>query len=221
MLLVMMITLPGIFQLRRRKDPEAHRLYRRTVWLLGGVILLSMGMQEAIMFRAGLLTWATALPLHLCSLMGLTVLPALLTRRDLLLHALLFAGLPGALLALIFPAIAETPWPRITAFFFRTMHTGIVLAPLLAISSGWEPRPRGALQAGVFLLGAGLTAMTVNGLTGGNYLFLAAPIAGTPLMWLSRWGTGVYRLLLALLAMLALSAGAGLLFLFSSARRKR
>ena len=64
------------------------------------------------------------------------------------------------------------------------------------------------------LLAAG-AAEVANRLTGGNYLFLSGPVAGTPLVLLARWGAAVYRLLLAGLAGLVLAAeGAGLRLLY-------
>lgn len=194
---VLLLLLPLLQSIRRTRSLL---LYRLTAVILGGGIWLAMAAQEVILARAGQLTWATALPLHLCSLMGLMALPALLTRRGGLLHALFYVGAPGAMLALLFPAIADTPWPGWTAFFFHTMHAALVCAPLLPLLMGWKPRPEGALQAWLFLLAAGGVAMAVNTITGGNYLFLAGPAAGTPLVLLNQWGGTVYRLLLALLA---------------------
>lgn len=178
----------------------AGRLYRLGAWLLGGTILAAMAVQETILLLSGLLTWQTGLPLHLCSLLGLLTLPALLTRRETLLDALLLAGVPGALLALLFPAALTTPWPRLTLAAFHTLHAGLVCAPLLPLSDGWRPGPRSALRAWGLLLVAGSAALIANRLTGGNYLFLSEPVAGTPLMCLSGWGRGPYRLLLTALA---------------------
>lgn len=205
--ILLLLLLPLLHSIRRKRSL---RLYRLTAIGLGGGIWIAMAAQEVILALAGQLTWATALPMHLCSLMGLMALPALLTRREVLLHTLLYAGAPGALMALLFPAIADTPWPGWTAFFFHAMHASLVCAPLLAMTPGWRPRPEGALQAWLFLLLAGGVAMAANALTGGNYLFLAGPVPGTPLMLLGRWGSTVYRLLLALLAALVLT-GEGLL----------
>ncbi|MBR3763470.1 MAG: TIGR02206 family membrane protein [Clostridia bacterium] len=200
---------------------RARQLYRLGAWLLGGMVLAAMAAQETILLLAGQLTWATALPLHLCSLMGLCTLPALLTRRETLLHALLLLGAPGAALALLFPAIMDTPWPRVTRLFFIIMHAGIFLAPLLPLSLGWRPRCRGACQAGVFLLTAGAVALPVNRLTGGNYLFLSGPVAGTPLILLHQWGWGSYLLLLAALAALLLTTEAVLMRLCVCTKRRR
>lgn len=223
-LLVFLCLLPlcrGIRSRQRRGlDAQAMRLYRWGAGVLGGAVLASMAAQEAILYLAGQLSWATALPLHLCSLMGFLALPALITRRETLLHTLLLLGAPGAALAIIFPAVADTPWPRLTGFFFALMHAGIFLAPLLPLSLGWRPRALGAAQAGLLLLAAGTAALIANRLTGGNYLFLAGPVAGTPLVLLSRWGRGVYLLMLALLAALLLGGEAVLIRIFSAGYRR-
>ena len=204
-----------VFWRRMGMPRAARRRYLLAAWALGGGVLAAMGVQELILLRAGLLTLQTGLPLHLCSVMGLMALPALLTRRPLLLHASLFAGVPGALLALMFPAVLDTPWPRLTALAFHAMHAGLLCVPLLPMAMGWRPEPRGAVQAWGFLLLAAGAAEVANRLTGGNYLFLSGPVAGTPLVLLARWGAAVYRLLLAGLAGLVLAAeGAGLRLLY-------
>ena len=207
---LLLILLPLLQSLRRDCNVQ---LYRLTAALLGSGIWLAMAAQEVILALAGQLQWATALPLHLCSMMGLLALPALLTRRDTLLHTLLYAGAPGALLALLFPAVAETPWPGWTRFFFCAMHAGLVCAPLLPMTLGWRPRPEGALQEWLFLLLAGSIALVANAFTGGNYLFLAGPVPGTPLIPLAQWGSTVYRILLALIAAVLLAAEGGIVWL--------
>lgn len=186
----------------------AKRRYAFTAWLLGGGTLLAMAVQEAVLLASGQLTFATGLPLHLCSLMGVLTLPMLLTRHEWLLHTALYAGVPGAALALVFPAVLETPWPRLTAAAFHVMHACIAAAAVLPLSMGWRPRPAGALQAGAILACAGCVAMIANRLTGGNYLFLSGAVAGTPLVWLAKWGIGWYRVLLACAAAALLTAEA-------------
>lgn len=219
--LLLLLLLPLLRAQRRAADPSAAlQAYRRTAWVLGGIVLSSMAAQELILLFAGQLTWATGLPLHLCSLMGVLLLPALLTRWEPLMHALLFGGAPGALLALLFPAVADTPWPLWTGFFFRLMHAGLLCGPLPALLLGWRPRPEGALQAWLTLLFCGIVAMAANALTGGNYLFLSGPVAGTPLMLLAQWGRTVYRLLLAIAAGLLIAAGGFAVHLLRRALRR-
>lgn len=193
-----------------RRIRRENRRYRRYAWILGLVIYAAMLMQEGVLLLSGMLDWSNGLPLHLCSLMGVLTLPMLLTRSRILRSAALFIGVPGAALALIFPAVLQTPWPTVTALGFHTLHAGLVCAPWLVIAKGWRPVPADAARAGLVLLMAGALAMLLNPITGGNYLFLAYPIAGTPLAWLGRWGLWPYRGMLAVLAGMVLAAEGGL-----------
>lgn len=208
LLIILCLTLRSCRRIRfwqRMGIPRrAKRCYRRAAWTLGLTVYGAMLTQEAILLACGRLTLATGLPLHLCSLMGVLTLPMLLTRRPWLCHMSVYAGIPGAALALIFPAVLDTPWPMLTALAFHTLHAGLIAAPLLPVALGFQPVPWGAWTTWKRLAVIALCVCFVNALTGGNYLFLAAPVAGTPLVWLSRWGLTVYRLLLALLATLVL-----------------
>lgn len=185
-----------------------HRLYRRCAWMLGGVIWAAMLVQEGVLLLAGMLDVSNGLPLHLCSLLGVLALPMLLSRSRILCSAALFIGVPGAALAVVFPAVLDTPWPALTAAAFHTLHAGLICAPWLPVAEGWRPVPADAARAGILLLIAGALAMLLNPLTGGNYLFLAYPIAGTPLAWLGQWGIWPYRALLAGLSGIVLTGGA-------------
>lgn len=199
-----------------RHDP---RTYRRFARPLGLLIAGAMLLQEGVLLLSGMLTWATGLPLHLCSLMGVLTLPMLLTRQRTLCSAALFLGVPGAALALLFPAVLSTPWPLLTAAAFHTLHAGLVCAPLLPIAVGWRPVPADTLRAGSVLAAAGLLALLVNPLCGGNYLFLASPVAGTPLSWLGQWGLLPYRLLLSTLCVVVLAAEASIVALACKGER--
>ena len=206
--------LPVLLLCRRiaTAPPErARQLYQCGAYGLALVIYGAMAVQEGVLFLSCQLTWDTALPLHLCSLMGALSLPMLLTRHPVLLNASLFAGVPGAMLALLFPAVLETRFPRVTEAAFLALHAALVCAPLLPMAAGWRPRPSGAAMAFLLMLMAGAAAQLANELTGSNYLFLAGPVGGTPLMLLARWGLPVYRLQLAVLAVLVLAAEAALL----------
>ena len=197
----------------------ARRAYRRTAWALGLTIYAAMAVQEGVLLASGMLHWGTGLPLHLCSMMGLLSLPMLLSGRRALWHWSLYLGLPGAVAALLFPAVLPTPWPLVTELSFFVLHAGLTLAPLLPLSLGNRPSPRGAVAAGAFLLVAGLAVIWVNDRLGSNYLFVSWAIPGTPLEWLGRWGIAGYRLLLAALCMAALAAEAAVVRLAQKNRR--
>lgn len=196
-------------RLRGAGEPgRAMALYRRAAWTLGLTVYGAMAVQEGVLWAAGMLTWRTGLPLHLCSMMGLLALPMLVSGRRFWWHLSLYLGLPGAALALIFPAVLPTPWPLTTKLSFFAMHAGLVLAPLLPLSLGRRPSPRGALAAGGFLLAAGLAVMALNDRLGSNYLFVSGAVPGTPLESLARRGMAGYRLGLAGLCAALLTAEA-------------
>lgn len=193
---------------------SARRLYLGAGLLLGGSAYAAMALQEIILLMSRQLTWRNALPLHLCSLMGLLTLPMLLSRRRLLWHLSLYLGLPGALMALLFPAVLETPWPRLTELAFHTMHCCVFLAPLLPLSLGARPASRGAVWALLFLGLHACVALGVNAITGGNYLFLN----GSPIPWMNRWGLTAWRMMLAMAAIAVLAAEAFIIFLLQQKR---
>lgn len=206
---VMGVTMRRVVFLRRQGFPgAARRLYRRAALVMGLAAWAAMAAQEAMLLGADLLTWRTGLPLHLCSLMGVLLLPMLLSGSTFLWHVSLFLGLPGGLMAVLFPSVVQTPWPQWMHLAFHTLHCMVVLAPLLPLSLGRLPSPVGAVQAGLFLAVLALVDLAVNHLTGGNYLFLSLPAAGTPLSALARHGVGVYRLSLGTLCALLLLAEA-------------
>lgn len=184
----------------------ARRLYRRCAACLAALTLGAMLMQEIILWRAGLLTWRTGLPLHLCSAVGLLLPAALLTGRRALWHITLLLGVPGGLLATAFPSVMTTPWPYMTRLSFHVLHGCLAAAPFLPLCMGAKPALRGAPEAGVFLAVLAMIAGAVNRLTGSNYLFLNLPAPGTPLAMLAQGGVNAYRLRLAGLAAGVLAA---------------
>lgn len=201
-----LIVLWAIRWMRHGGKASARNIYRRCALVMGSGVWCAMLVQEWTLWRSGLLSLATGLPLHLCSAMGVLTLPMLLTESRFLWHAALYAGMTGAAMALLFPAVADTACPHLTQAAFYTMHALILWSPLLPLGLGRRPRASGVMQAGAFLVLLGCAAMAVNRLCGGNYLFLAGAIPGTPLMLLAQGGIWRYRARLALLAALFLTS---------------
>lgn len=188
----------------------AKRLYAQWALTLSLMTWAAMLVQEMLLLKAGLLSWQSGLPLHLCSAMGLLTPPMLLTGRRPLWHITLYLGLPAGLLATFFPSVITTPWPYLTRLSFHLLHGCVFLAPLLPLCLGVEPSPGGVLPAGVFLAGLTLLAAGVNRLTGANYLFLNLPAPGTPLAALAKDGVHTYRAWLVGIAVAVLATEAGL-----------
>lgn len=73
----------------------ARSLYGRYALLLGGAALCAMGGQLALLGVNGMLHLGTALPLHLCSLMGVLLYPAPAVRLPAAVGNLPVPGRPG------------------------------------------------------------------------------------------------------------------------------
>ena len=183
---------------------HAKRIQKAASIATGLLVLLAMGTQMYLLWKMGLFGVATALPLHLCSFMGIVTPVMLLTKSLGLLEFTLYLGVPGALAALIFPAVLPSPWPFVMKSAFFGLHALIVLAPFLRMASGSRPRD-GALGR-VFLWGNMLLlfVMLVNGLLQTNYFFLRAAPTGTPLKLLQDMGQAAYIAALELFALVLL-----------------
>lgn len=183
-----------------RTDRMSARAIRSAALAL---LLCSMGVTSALVLLEGMNWVQTLLPLHLCSACAVMCVWFYVQPTGWMFEFLFFVGMPGAALALCFPAVAVSRWQSaMDACFFLT-HALVVFAPVLHIAAGERPNPAHALRAyGVLALyAAGVLA--VNVLLGTNYLFLMAAPAGTPLMGLWQLGRGAYWAALALLALLA------------------
>ena len=204
-----------IAQWRRLGYPRRmRRLYARTAWCIGGGLWLCMAAQETLLLLDGKLTLQSGLPLHLCSALGVTALPMLLTGNRFLWHSALYLGMPGAVLALLFPAVAASPWQEWMNLAFFGMHCLLALAPLLPLSLGKRPEPSGALHALAFITLLGAVDLCVNALLNSNYLFLSLPAHGTPLALLAGGGVWAYRAALLGLCTIALTVEAAAAFLW-------
>lgn len=166
------------------------------------LLLGSMGVTSALVLLEGMDWVQTLLPLHLCSACAMVCVFFYAHPTGWMFEFLFFVGMPGAALALCFPAVAVSRWQdAMNACFFLT-HALVVFAPVLHIAAGERPNPAHALRAyGVLVLYAA-AVLAVNVLLGTNYLFLMAAPAGTPLMGLWQLGRGAYYAALALLALL-------------------
>lgn len=130
----------------------------------------------------------TLLPLHLCSLSAFITLYALATGNTACFHFCWYLGLPGAALALLFPAVEPSSWPNLMYTSFMLTHALVTFAPLLWIAQGQHPVSSAAGR--VLLLGNAFLVLVyiLDKLLHANYMFLLWAPAGTPLAWMERTG---------------------------------
>lgn len=158
--------------------------------LLALALLTSLCVTEALILLEG--PWADALPLHLCSLSALAALTVALGAWGLALDFLWYLGMPGALLALLFPAPAASRWQTLLNTSYVVTHALILAIPLRAMRCGARPRRGRAADMMILLQAVALCAFFVNRALGTDFLFLMAPPAGTPLIAAFRRGRLAY-----------------------------
>jgi hypothetical integral membrane protein (TIGR02206 family) len=183
---------------------HAKRLQKAASLAVSALVLLCMATQIFLLWKMGLAGVGTVLPLHLCSFMGILTPFMLLTRSAGLLEFTLYLGVPGALAALIFPAVLPSPWPLIMGGAFFSMHALIALAPFLRMANG--ARPRQLALGRVFLWGNILLLLVIgfNAIFKTNYFFLRNAPTGTPLFLLQNMGQAVYISTLEITALVLL-----------------
>ena len=167
---------------------------------MGMALTVSMGVTVVLLLLQG--RWREALPLHLCSLCALAAACLALRLSQLLLDGLWYLGMPGALLALVFPAPAVSFFQPLFNLSYAVTHLLILLIPALRMVLGMRPRTRRALPMFLLLQGAAAAAYLANRMLGTDFLFLAAPPAGTPLEGLFAFGYPLYLLALEALGAL-------------------
>ena len=170
-------------RLARREAPG--RLVRFGLATVLGLAILGY---VAVLARLGWLSWRAVLPLHLCDMLVVIAIVALLTRAVPAFELLWFWGGSGALLALLTPVVTRGfPDPQFLIFF--GFHAGVVASAwVLAAGSGMRPRPRAAWR--IFLITNAYAAgvALVNLWLGTNYMFLRQkPATPTLLDWLGPW----------------------------------
>ena len=168
---------------------------------MAGVLACSMCVTALILVIHGR-GWEV-LPMHLCSLSALCALALALHPRGWMLDFLWYLGMPGAALALLFPAPAAGSLQFLINLSYAATHLLILLIPALMMLLGMRPQAARSGCALLILQGIALAAHGMNSVLDTNFLFLSAPPAGTPLEWFFQMGMPVYLMVLE-----ALMAGA-------------
>ena len=162
---------------------------------LSGLLMLASTLAtEAILALQG--RFAEAIPLHLCSIASIAAMFVSIGARGMSLDFLWYLGMPGATLALLFPAPAISRWQALFNVSYVATHALILIIPTLAMLGGaWPSRGR-ALRMMLLLQVIALVAGMTNRTLGTDFLFLSAPPPGTPLVGVYRQGYAAYLLTL-------------------------
>lgn len=113
-----------------------------------------------------------SLPLELCSLSLVVTILLLWTGNRHLVDFVIFAGIAGALQAIVTPDL-DMNFPHFRFFHFFYTHTGIVMTGLYFIwVKGYSPTFIGAIRTFITLNAILPIIILVNLLFDGNYMFL-------------------------------------------------
>ncbi|MBQ7886422.1 MAG: YwaF family protein [Clostridia bacterium] len=172
----------------------------RFLRVLGTALALSLATTVSLLILEG--RWQEALPLHLCSVSALCALFLALAFRQALLDFLWYLGMPGAALALLFPAPAVSRWQALLNLSYVVTHALILIIPIARMLGGAAPRGGRTGQMMLWLVLLALAAAIVNRRLGTDFLFLSAPPAATPLETVFALGYPAYLLSLFLMMLL-------------------
>ncbi|GAB6926071.1 TIGR02206 family membrane protein [Paenibacillus sp. JCM 10914] len=115
---------------------------------------------------------ATSLPLELCSITLFLSIILLVTNKPALYPLVFFAGIGGAMQAILTPNLGY-PFPHFRFFHFFIVHIAIILTALyMTWIRGYRPTWRSIAWTMVFLNIAALLVGLVNLALGSNYMFL-------------------------------------------------
>ncbi|NIK69929.1 TIGR02206 family membrane protein [Paenibacillus sp. BK720] len=130
----------------------------------------------------GLWSVKYTLPLELCSISQMLAIIMLFTRSKLLYQIVFFAGIGGAMQAMLTPDL-DYPYPHFRFFHFFIVHIAIILAPLyMTWIEGFRPTWKSVWLTMIFL---NILLVAVGGADywlDANYMFLREKPQGASLL---------------------------------------
>lgn len=177
---------------------------RHMLVALSCVMLGLLVSEDALMVATGTF-WIQWWPLHTCNMCEYVSLAFALTPRhrriaDLWTEVMFVLGLPGALMALLFPGwsyCVPTTWPVVCGFSEHALLVAFVVMTLLG--GDLRPRLRNAWMGMAFTVAYFAVMYPFNLALHTNFAFLQTPAANSPLQsWAASWGTPGYLIPYAL-----------------------
>lgn len=177
---------------------------RHMLVTLSCVMLGLLVSEDALMVASGTF-WIQWWPLHTCNMCEYVSLAFALTPRrsrvaDLWAEVMFVLGLPGALMALLFPGwsyCVPTTWPVVCGFNEHALLVAFVVMTLLG--GDLRPRLKNAWMGMAFTVAYFAVMYPFNLTFHTNFAFLQTPAANSPLQsWAASWGTPGYLIPYAL-----------------------
>lgn len=163
---------------RKKRILEYVSGFSMLVWILFRAVYIA-ALHEDFLYE---------LPLHLCSMTGVLCAIHCVTKWKWLGQVLYSIGLPGTMLALLFPNWVFYPVIHFVTLEGFLFHTGIVMYVICMLYSHQiVPQLSKLWQVMVFLLIVVTPIYFFNKHFGTNYMFINWPSEGSPLVILANW----------------------------------
>jgi len=159
---------------------------KRTIrYVIVAMLILSEVTLNIWYVSQGIWRTQTSLPLELCSVTLLLAIIMLLTRSRLLYSIVFFAGITGALQAVLTPSLDYT-YPHFRFLQFFIAHFAIILSALyMTWIEDYRPTWKSIGVALIFLNILAVVVGIINYMIGSNYMFLMhKPLTPSILDWL-------------------------------------
>jgi len=169
--LILILAVPLVASRLDRTNPDTHWA-SKIAWSLAGIILLNRMAILVYEVDAGAFSWRDQIPLHLCDLVGVTTVLALILRGPRIFEIAYFWGLAGTVQAVITPDLVHG-FPDLRFFLFFIGHGGII-AGILFCALGLRLRvgPASILRSTLWLYAYAIVAGALNAAMDANYGYL-------------------------------------------------
>ena len=161
-----------------RLDPKKRNVMRTG---LGVAVLLSEIIKDIVAAAVGDFG-VGHLPFHLCGINVLLIGFDLVKPTKTVRNFLYYIGIPGAMLALLFPNWTVLPCMNFFHIHSFTIHILLVMYPVILITSGEvKPTIKDMPKCVLLLVGLAIPIYFINLLCDTNFMFLMSPDKGNPL----------------------------------------
>lgn len=152
---------------------------RKMIRGFGFFVIINELLKDLYLLFLGELQWKN-LPLHLCGINAIVIALHLITGKKKASEWLYAMSLPGGLVALISPDWSKLPVLNIMFWQTNTIHTVLVLYPVLLLVGGFKPSPKRFLSILPYFLILICIIYPLNKILNTNFLFINFAPLGTP-----------------------------------------